>query len=156
MNGNIWQTRVLARRLLLKFPTDWTADTTKCICPNGLMYLSKLQNVFAQMAKCICPNCKIYLSKLTKVFVQIDKCICPNWQMYLSKLANVFVSDVCQPGIREVLWTSSLPTMTADTEAELWRRDLFITLKLRGCSFAQYFSSNFSYFHICQFVHISP
>ena len=27
------------------------------------MYLSKLLNVFVQIAKCICPNCEMYLSK---------------------------------------------------------------------------------------------
>ena len=48
------------------------------ICPNCKMYLSKLQNVFVQIAKCICPNCKMYLPKLLTVFVQIAKCICLN------------------------------------------------------------------------------
>ena len=38
--------------------------------------LSKMQNVFVQIAKCICPNCKLYSSKLQTVFVQIAKCIC--------------------------------------------------------------------------------
>ena len=50
------------------------------------MYLSK-------NAKSIGINCQIYLSKLSNVFVQIAKCICPNCQMYLSK--NCLVITLC-------------------------------------------------------------
>ena len=42
------------------------------ICSNFYLYLSKLLNVFVQIAKCICPNFKMYLSKLLNVFVKID------------------------------------------------------------------------------------
>ena len=66
-------------------------ENRKGICPNWLMYLSKLPNLFVQIGKCICPNFKIYLSKLLYVFVQIAKFICPNCKIYLSKLSNIFI-----------------------------------------------------------------
>ena len=50
-----------------------------CIFPNFL-------NIFTQFAKCVCPNCLMYLSKvlnvfskMLNVFVQIPKC-----KMYFS------------------------------------------------------------------------
>ena len=54
-------------------------------------YLSKLPNVFVQIAKCICSNCQMFLFKLPNLFVQIARYICPNWRMYFLKLQNVFV-----------------------------------------------------------------
>ena len=55
----------------------WSLPQMWNICPNCKMYLSKLQNVFVQIAKCICQNCKMYLSKLQNVLVQLAKCMCP-------------------------------------------------------------------------------
>ena len=54
-----------------------------------IMFLSRLPNVFVQIAKCICSNGKMYLFKLQNVFVQITKGICSNYKIYLSKLQNV-------------------------------------------------------------------
>ena len=80
------------------------------------MYLSKLENVFVQIAKCICVWCippsgedvvaeedgadeedgsehydPTHKSDLKNVFVQILKFICPNPKIYLSKILTVFV-----------------------------------------------------------------
>ena len=40
-------------------PPKTLLNPRKCICPNYKIYLSKLQNIFVQIAKCICLNCKI-------------------------------------------------------------------------------------------------
>jgi len=71
------------------------------------MYLSKLQNLFVQIAKRIGPIGKMYLSKLQNLFVQIAKCIGPIgkmsvmchvcnmscvWETYeFGRIENVFV-----------------------------------------------------------------
>ena len=36
-------------------------QTEKYICPNCLMYLSKLLNIFGKIVEYICPNCQLYL-----------------------------------------------------------------------------------------------
>ena len=103
-------------------PTDYTnvrvesCDNSKAerwqvrlllMIKHGKMYLSKLSNIFVQIAKCICWSCKIYFphvwvescdnskaelgagkaiannQTLQNVFVQIAKRICPNFKMYL-------------------------------------------------------------------------
>ena len=70
------------------------------ICPNFKMYLSKLQNVFVQIAQYICPNCKMYLSKLPNVFVQIAKCICPNCKHFQNFPPVPSYSACCCPTVR--------------------------------------------------------
>ena len=45
------------------------------------MYLSKMQNVFAQNVEWMCPNSEMYFPKVWNVFVQIAKCICPKCRM---------------------------------------------------------------------------
>ena len=68
----------------------------KCICLNFKTYLSKLgegggQNcdwrLRAAITPLFCPSA-LYLSKLQNIFFQIAKCICLNLEMYLSKLGE--------------------------------------------------------------------
>ena len=115
-----------------KVSLNWTSSVWLLQWPNCKMIIFfQSSNVFFQSSNVFVQPSNVFVQS-SNVFVQIEKCIC--------------IWCVCQPGIGEVLWISSLWTITTDTEAELWRRDLFITLQLRGCSFDKYFSWIFSYF----------
>ena len=65
---------------------------SRYIYPNCQMHLSKLSNVFVQIAKCIYPNCQIYLSKFPNVVVQIAKYTCPNWKQQGRKQSAHFLA----------------------------------------------------------------
>ena len=93
---------------------------------NCKMYLSKLQNVFVQIAKCFCPNFKMYLSKLQNVHIQMQnicvqmaKCVCPK----TGRANNMFeTNQLC------FLWSEHLsvkafsyaPLYIWDIETQIW------------------------------------
>ena len=92
-----------------------------------LSKLSKLLNVFVQIAKFICPECWMYLSKLQNVFVQITKVtvqihllpllhMFPPLQMvleekYLSKFSN-FCLVQFRGNLFFLLWFTLFPEIT--------------------------------------------
>ena len=87
----------------------WDDDLDTC-GEQWKLYLSRLLNIFVQIAKCICPNCqaigRVWIRPrdndldtwAASRFVQIAKCICPDCWMYLSKVQNVIfqiANNIC-------------------------------------------------------------
>ena len=67
---------------------------SKYICPNCKIYLSKLQNIFGQIAKCTSPKFEVQVRGLPAYRPQFSKYIGPNCKMYLDKLQNVPVQNL--------------------------------------------------------------
>ena len=106
--------------------------------------------IFVKISTNIFPNCKIYLSKLQNIFVQIAKYNCQNYQIYLSKLQiylsklqNIFVKirkvarfifqiSKCKfPNFIATLMASiasshsGIPPFVADPQGQFLRRAIF-------------------------------
>lgn len=92
----------MAQCIFQKLPNVFVKNST--IFGQFQKKLSKITK-YIQTTKCICPNYQMYLSKMQHVFFQIAKCVCPNYIMYFLEEHEIGLESEPEKELGPWLWT---------------------------------------------------